>query len=84
MTVEKKYTENQRHAFQTRLQQRAEKLAVKTYGGSKLDWFVSIGYFYATGLNFGKIFKRGRINGGRAKHIGPLIEQPFRHVQSQR
>lgn len=59
MSVDKKYTDAQRESFQERLRKRADKMAADPFcGDNRLKrLFEGVGYFYAAGLNFGKLFK---------------------------
>lgn len=54
MSVEKKYTEKMRGSFQEKLRKRVE---VMDPAGLLQQSLPGIGYYYATGLNFGKLFK---------------------------
>ena len=65
--IEKKYTDRQRESFQERLRIRAAKMAADPFrGDNRLErFFESVGYYYAAGLNFGKLFK--------APNASPLI-----------
>lgn len=67
--IEKKYTDKQRESFQERLRLRADKMSFDPIsGGNVLDQlFAGVGYFYAAGLNFGKLFK--------APNASPLISE---------
>lgn len=60
MSVDKKYTDNQRASFQERLKKRADKMSAGRFEqGNRLEtFFEGVGYYYAAGLNFGKFFKR--------------------------
>jgi len=59
VSVDKKYTDAQRESFQERLKKRATKMARGRFDqGNRLEGvFTGVGYYYATGLNFGKLFK---------------------------
>jgi hypothetical protein len=54
MSVDKKYTEKMRGSFQERLRKRVEAMDP---AGLLEQWVPALGYYYATGLNFGKLFK---------------------------
>jgi hypothetical protein len=54
MSVDKKYTEKMRGSFQEKLRKRVEAMDPAGLLG---QWLPGIGYYYATGLNFGKLFK---------------------------
>lgn len=67
--IEKKYTDRQRESFQERLRKRVEKMAFDPmFGGNLLEkYFEGVGYYYAAGLNFGKLFK--------SPNVSPLISE---------
>lgn len=67
--IEKKYTDRQRESFQERLRKRVEKMAFDpVFGGNLLEkYFEGVGYYYAAGLNFGKLFK--------SPNVSPLISE---------
>lgn len=67
--IEKKYTDKQRESFQERLKKRAEKMALDpVFGSNRLErYFEGVGYYYAAGLNFGKLFK--------SPNASPLISE---------
>lgn len=67
--IEKKFTDRQRESFQERLRKRAEKMAFDpSRGDNRLErFFEGVGYYYAAGLNFGKLFK--------SPNASPLISE---------
>lgn len=54
MSVDKKHTEKMRGSFQEKLRKRAEAMDP---AGLLEQSLPGVGYYYATGLNFGKLFK---------------------------
>lgn len=65
MSVEKKYTDKMQDSFQERLRVRVEKMDPLL---NFRDWYAgNIGYYYSTGLNFGKLFK--------APNASPLVDE---------
>ncbi len=65
MSVEKQYTDKMRDSFQERLRVRVEKMDPLL---KFRDWFAgNVGYYYSTGLNFGKLFK--------TPNASPLIDE---------
>jgi len=65
VSVEKQYTDKMKDSFQERLRKRVEKMD-PTF--QFRDWFTgNIGYYYSTGLNFGKLFK--------TPNASPLVDE---------